>query len=319
MTSTSLSATTRAARSRKRRPLNRDTIPGALMAAPALLGLIGFVAIPFVVAIGLSFFNVQFNSVHPARFFGFTQYVRLFTDPNIAEPFFRALLNNLTFAVVVVPVQTGLALGLAVLLNRKLKGIAFFRTLVFMPVVFPMALVAVIWRLILDRGDQGLLNSVVNGLSGGLIDAHDWLGSSSTALASIILLSIWQGAGFQMVILLAGLQEIPEERYEAAQLDRANAWQQFIHVTVPGLRNTLIFVVLLTTILSFRVYDQVYILIKTAGANADATRTVLFEATSKVFDENNLGQASAITVVFFVIVIGLTIVQRQLLKQRSDD
>lgn len=297
----------------------RDTWPGMLMAAPAVLGLIGFVAVPFVVAIWLSFFNVQLNSVHPARFFGFTQYARLFNDPVVSAPFFRALLNNLTFAVVVVPVQTGLALFLAVLLNRKLKGMAIFRTFFFMPVVFPMALVAVIWRLILDRGDQGLLNSVIHFVTGGAFGAHDWLGSSATAMASVILLSIWQGAGFQMVIILAALQEIPEDRYEAAQLDRANVWNQFRHVTVPGIRNTLIFVVLLTTILSFRVYDQVYILIKTAGANADATRTVLFQATQTVFDENNLGQAAAITVVFFVIVVVLTLIQRKVLKQRSED
>ncbi len=311
--------TTDAASARRRGKALRDTIPGMLMATPALLGLIGFVAVPFGVAVVLSFFNVQLDSVHPAKFFGITQYARLFIDPIVSGPFFRSLLNNLTFAVVVVPLQTALALGLAVLLNRKLRGMPIFRTFFFMPVVFPMALVAVIWRLILDRGDQGLLNSVVHFLSGGLINAQDWLGSSATAMASVILLSIWQGVGFQMVILLAGLQEIPEERYEAAQLDRANAWKQFTNVTVPGLRNTLIFVLLLTTILSFRVYDQVYILIKTAGMNADATRTVLFQATKTVFDENNLGQAAAITVIFFVIVVVLTLVQRRLLRQRSED
>lgn len=311
--------TQRVISARQRGKALRDTWPGMLMAAPAILGLVGFVAVPFIVAIGLSFFNVQLNSVHPARFFGITQYARLFTDPVVSVPFLRALVNNLTFAAVVVPVQTGLALFLAVLLNRKLKGMAIFRTFFFMPVVFPMALVAVIWRLILDRGDQGLLNSLIHLVSGGLFGAHDWLGSASTAMASVILLSIWQGAGFQMVIILAALQEIPEDQYEAAQLDRANAWGQFRHVTVPGIRNTLIFVVLLTTILSFRVYDQVYILIKTAGANADATRTVLFQSTQTVFDENNLGQAAAITVVFFVIVVAITLLQRRVLKQRSED
>jgi multiple sugar transport system permease protein len=304
---------------RRSRPALHDTLPGILMVTPAMVGLIGFVAVPFILAIGLSFFNVQLGSVHPPRFFGVTQYTRLFTDPIVAVPFFEALRNNLIFAVVVVPVQTAIALALAVLLNRKLAGMPFFRTFIFMPVVFPMALVAVIWRLILDRSDQGLLNAAIHGLSGGLIDAHDWLGSSGTALASVILLSIWQGAGFQMVILLAGLQEIPTELYEAARLDRAGAWQQFVHVTIPGLRNTLIFVALLTTILAFRVYDQVYILIRTAGMNADATRTVLYQATTAVFDENNLGQASAISVVFFVIVIVITVVQRRVLRQSAGD
>lgn len=289
------------------------------MASPALIGVIGFVALPFVVAIVLSFFNVRLNSVRPPIFFGIEQYVRLFTDPIYSVPFFRALVNNLSFAVVVVPVQTAIALALAILLNRKIRGIAFFRTLFFMPVVFPMALVTVLWRLILDRSDNGLLNSVVSFLTGGAVGAHDWLGSPTTAMGSVILLSIWQGVGFQMVIILAGLQEIPQERYEAAQLDRAGAWAQFRHVTVPGIRNTLIFVVLLTTILSFRVFDQVYILIRGAGLNQDATRTVLYQATVTIFDENNVGQAAAITVVFFIIVVALTLVQRRVLRQTSED
>jgi multiple sugar transport system permease protein len=289
------------------------------MASPALIGLILFVAAPFVVAVVLSLFNVQLNSSRPSTFIGFTQYIRLFSDPISSGPFFRSLLNNATFALVVIPVQTALALGLAVLVNRRLRGIAIFRSIFFLPVIFPMALVAVVWRLILDRSDSGLLNTVVGGLTGGLVGSQDWLGSSSTALASIILLSIWQGVGFQMVIILAGLQEIPEERYEAALLDRANAWQQFLHVTLPGLRNTLIFVVVLTTILAFRVYDQVYILISTANANLDATQTVLFQATSSLFDQNNLARASAITVVFFVIVLLITLAQRRIAQERSDE
>lgn len=301
-------------RSRK----HRDTAPGMLMAAPGLAALIFFVAVPFVLAIALSLYNIQLASPRPPRFVGLLQYQRLFTDPLVSGPFFRALLNNLTFAVVVIPVQTGLALGLAVLVNAKLKGIAFFRTVFFMPVVFPMALVAVIWRLILQRGDSGMLNTVVGLLTGGAVGPQDWLGSGSTAMASIILLSIWQGAGFQMVIILAALQEIPRERYEAAALDRANAWQQFRHVTVPGIRNTLIFVTLLTTIFAFRVYDQVYILITTAGANEQATQTVLYQATSSVFDANNLGRACAITVVFFVIVMFITAVQRRVVRQDQD-
>jgi multiple sugar transport system permease protein len=285
---------------------------------PAVLGLVLFVAVPFVAAVVLSLYYIQIAQVRPPRFFGLTQYFRLFFDPVESPVFWRSLLNNFTFAVIVIPVQTGIALLLAVLLNRKLRGVRFFRTIFFLPVVFPMALVAIIWRLILDRSPDGLLNSMVTLVSGGLVPAHDWLGSGSTALGSVILLSIWQGVGFQMVILLAGMQEIPEERYEAAQLDRANAWQQFTNVTVPGLRNTLIFVILLTTILAFRVYDQVYILIRTANANADATQTVLYEATNAIYSENDLGQASAISVVLFVIIVTITLIQRRLLRQQNE-
>ncbi|MBT8163279.1 sugar ABC transporter permease [Arthrobacter sp. GN70] len=289
------------------------------MAAPAVLGLAAFVAVPFIVAIVLSFYDAQLNQVRTPKFFGFTQYVRLFTDPVVAGPFFRSLLNNLVFAIVVIPVQTAIALGLAILLNSKLKGIPVFRTIFFMPVVFPMALVAVIWRLILDRSGNGLLNAFTGFVTAGHFVPQDWLGSAGTALGAVILLSIWQGAGFQMVIILAGLQEIPTERFEAASLDRANAWQQFIHITLPGLRNTLIFVTLYTTIMAFQLYDQVYILIKTAGGNQTALQTVLYQGTSSLFDENNLGRAAAVTVVFFAIVLVIALVQRSLLKQRTEE
>lgn len=296
----------------------KDTRDGALMAAPAVLGLIAFVAVPFVAAIVLSLYNVQVDQSRPAKFWGLTNYIRLFTDPVISGAFLRSLVNNLVFAIVVIPVQTGLALLLAVLLNRKLAGVRFFRTFFFMPVVFPMALVAVVWRLILDRSSDGLLNSSVTFVTGGLVPAHDWLGSSATALGSVILLSIWQGVGFQMVILLAALQEIPEERYEAARLDRANGWQQFVHITVPGIRNTLIFVTLLTTILAFRVYDQVFILIRTAGANEEGTQTLLYNATQAIYSESNLGRASAISVVLFLIIVVITLIQRRVLRQGSE-
>ncbi len=296
----------------------RESAPAVLMATPATIGLIVFVALPFIIAIVLSFFNAQLNQVRPLNFLGFDYYVRLFTDPVTSGPFLRSLLNNFVFAVVVIPLQTGLALMLAVLLNRKLKGIAFFRTFFFLPVVFPMALVAVIWRLILDRGNSGLLNATLSFLTAGNFSGQDWLGSSATALGSVIVLSIWQGVGFQMIIILAALQEIPAERYEAASLDRANPWQQFVHITVPGIRNTLIFVVLLTTIYAFRVYDQVYILIRTAGGNEESLRTVLYTSASTAQNSNNVGLASAMTVIFFVIVVALTVLQRTLLSQRSD-
>ncbi|SCK41558.1 carbohydrate ABC transporter permease [Streptomyces sp. WMMB 322] len=298
---------------------HRDWVHGLLMSAPALGGLIAFVGVPFVYAVFLSFHHVLLGSPLPPRFSGLEQYRRIFTDPDLSGPFLRALLNNLTFAVAVVPLQTALALGLAILLNRKLKAIGLFRSLFFMPVVFPMALVAVIWRLILARSDQGMLNSALDAVSFGNWGAFDWLGSAATAMASIIVLSIWQGVGFQMVILLAGLQQIPGELYEAAQLDRASRWQQFRHVTLPGIRGTLVFVALLTSVLAFRVFDQVYVLVKGGGLHEDATRTVMYQAVTTAFDQNNIGQASAITIVFFLIVVVLTLVQRRVVRPGNED
>ncbi len=288
------------------------------MATPAVLLLIAFVAVPFLAAIGFSLYNVRLGDPRDPNFMGVEQYARIFTDPNISAQFLSALLHNLIFAAIVVPVQTALALGLALLVKKTIPGVGIFRSLYFLPVVFPIALVAIIWRLILARGDQGLLNSALAFFSGGAFGAQDWLGSETTALASVIVLSIWQGCGFQMVILLAALQQVPSELYEAAELDRAGPWQRFIHVTIPGIRTTLVFVALYTMILSLRVFDQIYVLAKSGGGlNEGATRTVMYEAVTAAFDQNNIGRASAISVVFFVIVVILSLIQRRATRNQE--
>lgn len=294
----------------------RDTRSGILMALPAVIGLIVFVLIPFLLAIYLSTQNVKLNSPRPPKFVGLEQYQRILFDPQFAPTFWRGVLNNAIFAMVVVPVQTAMALGIALLLNRPLRGMGAFRTLFFMPVVFPMALVAVIWKLIYDRGEDGLLNAALNTVSFGAVGPQDWLGDTKTALLSIIVLSIWQGVGFQMVIILAALQGIPSSLYEAAAIDKANSWKQFRYITLPQLRNTLIFVVMVTSILAFRLFDQVYIL--TSGGPQNSTTTVMYQAVDTAFDQNNVGRASAITVVFFLIVLTLTLVQRRVLREEVD-
>ena len=301
--------------SRQGRPPRKrtgDTGTALLMASPALVGLVAFVLVPFLAAGWLSLYNIRLNSGRPGIWFGLEHYSRILTDPE----FYQALLHNFMFAAVVVPVQTGLALGLALLLNRPLRGMAAFRTLFFMPVIFPMALVSVIWKLIYSRDDLGMLNAFIDAVSFGLLGPFDWLGSSATAMLSIIILSIWQGVGFQMIILLAGLQSIPGELYEAARIDTANRWQQFRFITVPGLRNTLIFVVMVTTIFAFRLFDQVYIL--TQGGPENSTTTVMFLAVTSAFTENNVGRGAAVTVVFFVIVLLITLVQRRILREERE-
>jgi multiple sugar transport system permease protein len=286
------------------------------MVAPAVIGLVLFVVVPFATAIWLSLHNVRLNSGRPADWFGVTQYQRILLDADFRGDFYRALANNGIFALVVVPLQTCLALGLATMLNRPLRGMAVFRTFFFMPVVFPMALVAVVWKLIYSRSDLGMLNAVIDAVSFGTLGPYDWLGSSGTAMVSIIVLSIWQGVGFQMIILLAGLQGISPTLYEAAAIDKAGKWQQFLNVTLPGLRNTLVFVVMVTTIFAFSLFDQVYIM--TQGGPNNATTTVMYQAVTTAFTENNVGRGAAITVVFFVIVLLITIVQRILLREERE-
>jgi multiple sugar transport system permease protein len=296
--------------------VQQDTGAAVVMVAPAFLGLLTFVAIPFLLAIFLSTQNLHFGSGLAPTWIGLEQYRRLLLDPLFSADFYRALINNATFAVVVVPAQTGLALAIALLLNRRLRGMPVFRTLFFMPVVFPMALVSVIWKLIYAPDDVGMLNTVLKVVSFGHIQPHDFLGDPKTALAAIIVTSIWSGVGFQMVILLAGLQSISATLYEAASIDKASKWQQFLNVTVPGLRNTLVFVVMVTTILSLRLFDQVYIM--TRGGPLNATTTVMYQAVTSAFNQGNIGRASAITVVFFVLVLGVALIQRWFLREERE-
>jgi multiple sugar transport system permease protein len=275
-----------------------------LFVLPALLGLLVFVLIPFVLAIILSFTNLRLGSPLPLQFVGLTQYQRILAD----ETFTAALRNNGLFAVIVVPLQTGLALLLAVLINKPLRGMIVFRTLFFMPVVFPLSLVAVIWIIVFAPGPQGLLNHLLQTVSLGAWTARDFLHDPAWALPAISLTSIWQGVGFQMVILLAALQGIPRELYEAARVDGANQWQQFVFITLPQLRNAIIFVVLVTTILAFRLFDQVQIM--TQGGPNHATTTVMYEAVNTAFGSQQVGRAAAMTVVFFLIVLLITLLQR---------
>ncbi|MCX4188010.1 carbohydrate ABC transporter permease [Methylophaga sp. OBS4] len=285
---------------------------GLLLAAPALLGLMLFVLLPFLLALLLAFTNLRLGSPLPLEYVGLEQFRRIFTDP----AFLHALGNNLLFAAIVVPLQTALALGLALLLNHRLKGTALFRTLFFMPVVFPMSLVAVVWVLIYAPGPDGMLNAFLNQLSFGYWQPRDFLRDEQLALPAIMLLSIWQGAGFQMVILLAGLQAIPGELFEAAALDGAGRWQRFRHITLPQLRNPLIFVMLFTTILAFRLFDQVQIM--TRGGPDNVTTTVMYETVQALFTRQEVARASAMTVVFFLLVLIVTLLQRWLLRQERE-
>jgi multiple sugar transport system permease protein len=214
----------------------------------------------------------------------------------------------------VVPVQTGLALWMAILVNKAIRGVRIFRAILFLPVVTVLAVAATIWFLLYDPS-SGLANGFLRLVTFGAIES-DWLQSTSMALPAIMIMSIWQGAGFQMVILLAALQDIPEELYEAASIDGARRRQQFLYVTLPQLRNALIFVVTVTTILAFRLFDQVWVM--TRGGPLGSTNTMLVELVNVGYERNQIAQASGLAVVFFAIVLLLTLLQRRLIKEERD-
>lgn len=296
---------------RRPRPLQDERRAAGLLVGPALAGLLFFIALPFLAALFLSVTNYRLGSPLDLELVGLRQYARIFTD----DGFLHALLNNVLFALVVVPLQTAMALGLAVLVNQRLRGMVVFRTLFFAPVVFPLSLVAVVFMLIFAPGPDGICNNLMEWITLGAWEPRNFLHDPWLALPAIMVTSIWQGVGFQMVVLLAGLQDIPRELYDAATVDGAGAWQRFRHVTLPQLRGPLIFVVVVTTILSFRVFDQVRIM--TSGGPRHATTTVLFESVQAAFDRGWAARGAAMSVVFFAIVLGITLIQRRLVRQEQ--
>jgi multiple sugar transport system permease protein len=238
------------------------------------------------------------------------RYVVLAHDPI----FLHSLFNNIFFALVVIPLQTGLGLFLAILVNQKLKGRNFFRTIYFSPVVTAMVVVSIVWTFIYDK-NVGLMNQMLKTLSFGTLGPVDWLGNPSTAMLAIIIMSVWQGVGLQMIIFLAGLQDIPQQLYEAASIDGANSSQQFVNVTLPGLRNVLVFVIIAITIAAFQLFTQVYVM--TQGGPSGATSTVMFDIVKQGFTEQNIGYASAISVIFFLFIIAISLGQMYLTRERK--
>ena len=287
-----------------------EAILAWVFSAPALLLLTVFLLIPFLMAFGLAFTDQRLipNPNLPTRIVYFRNFIRLLED----ETFHRALLNNFLFAAVVVPLQSSFALLLAILVNQKLRFSNVFRTVYFSPVVTIMVVVAIVWTFLYNPG-EGFINTFIQTISFGRLGGYDWLNSTKLAFPAIMLLSIWQGVGFQMVIYLAGLQDIPDELYEAAQVDGANRWQQFWNVTLPQLRNTTIFVVIATTILAFKLFTQVWVMTK--GGPQEATMTTMIMVYTQGFKQLRVGYASAISIVFFLIVLGVSLLQRAFLRE----
>lgn len=283
--------------------------------SPAMILLAIFLVIPFLMAFYLSFTDQRLipNPRLPTKIIAFQNFTRLLGD----QDFHQAVFNNFYFVMVVVPIQTALALLLALFINQKIRFINVFRTIYFSPVVVPMVVVAIIWNFMYNPG-EGMINAFIQWMSFGMLGPYDWLSSPRLAFPAIMVLSVWQGVGFQMIIYLAGLQEIPDSLYEAANIDGANTIQQFWHITVPQLRNTTIFVVMTTTILAFRLFTQVYTMQGPGGRPQGTTLTMMIYVFNSGFKQGKIGYASAVTVVFFLIVLGMSMVQRFVLKEERE-
>ena len=211
-----------------------------------------------------------------------------------------------------VPIQSALAFGMALWVNRNFRGRVVLRTVFFAPVVTSMVVVSAIWGLMLHT-DTGLINQMLVSLFGAGAPQPDWLGDPKIAMLSIALMSAWQGAGFQMLIFLSGLQGISKEQYEAAEVMGASPWQQFIYITLPALKRTLVFVTLSTTIMAFGLFTQVDIL--TGGGPRDATSTIIFHAVRVGFREQDIAYGSAMTLFFFLFVLLLSAAQKKIMER----
>ncbi len=227
--------------------------------------------------------------------------------------FLKAVVNTVIFVVVVAPVQGGLALLLALLINQKLRGINLFRAIYFMPVVVSIVVVALLWRFIYD-GQDGLLNNLLGAISLGLIPPVDWLGNPDTALGAIIGMSIWQAVGFHMVIWLSGLQTISPTLYEAGAIEGASKWQAFRYITWPGLKNTAVLVLIVITMQAFGLFSQIDVM--TNGGPVDSTQTIVFQAIERGYGKQDISGGSTISVILFVIVLSISLIQRYLTRER---
>ena len=299
-------ATLRSAPRSPKKTDQKSRLTALLMLLPAGVLMITFLLIPIGLTFVLAFTNARLISPEPAKFSGVANFNRLFDN----ETFWKSLGNTVIFALVIVPVQSAIALGLAVLINTKIRGINFFRTVYFLPVVTSMVVVSMLWMFMYQP--NGLINAMLAKIG---IQGPDWLGDPHWALLAIILLSIWQACGFHMVIWLSGLQTIPGELYEAASLDGAGRWQQFVHVTWPGLRQTAIFILITITIAAFSLFTQVNIM--TQGGPLDSTSTVVFMAVRTGFQQQQTGYAAAISLVFFAIVLAVSLLQRYLTRDKE--
>lgn len=228
--------------------------------------------------------------------------------------FWKSLRNTVLFVLIVAPVQAGLALCLALLINQRLRGINIYRAIYFMPVVVSIVVVSLLWRFIYD-GNDGLLNNMLGAITFGAFEGRDWLGSESTALGSIMAMSIWQAVGFHMVIWLSGLQTISPTLYEAASIEGASKWQTFRFVTWPGLRNTAVLILIVITMQAFALFAQVDVM--TNGGPLDSTTTLVFQAVERGYGKQDISGGATISVILFLIVLSISLIQRYLTREKT--
>jgi len=289
----------------RRRSL-RPALVGWSFILPNFLGFALLTLVPMAFGLALSF--MEWSPWGDPEWVGFENFERMFRS----STFWIALWNTTYYAAGHIPLTMAVSLGLALLLNRTLAGLGFFRTAFFLPYVTSLVAVAVVWNMLFNPA-SGPVNQFLQLV--GVSDPPGWTSSTAWAMPAVIVASVWRDMGYYMVLFLAGLQTIPTELYEAARVDGANAWQRFRNVTLPGLRPTTFFVLIMCTVASFKVFDLIVVM--TDGGPGRATKVLSQLIYEEGIREGRFGLASAISLVLFVLVAGFTVVQFLLQRRRE--
>jgi putative chitobiose transport system permease protein len=279
-----------------------------LFLAPAMVLIAIFVLYPMLAVIYFSF--TDYSIITPPEWVGLDNYRRLLGDPT----FWKALTNSMIY-LVATPILITLSIGLAIVVNRPLRGMPLFRALYYVPAVAGSIAIGISWRWIFDR--NGLVNSVL--VSFGLIDQPvQWLTEPDAILIIAIMLTIWAGVGYYSVIFLAGLQNVPEELYDAAQIDGCNSFQKHWYVSLPALRPQIVFVAVISSLAALKVFDEIYVLTNRTGGILDSGVTMVFYLWKQAFTLSHAGYASAIAMVLLVVTLAFSIINVRLIERRGE-
>ncbi len=262
-----------------------------LFLLPAVLVLVVFFFIPFFQTIGLSFFNYS-DSIYNPDYAGIQNYIQILHNP----VFYKVMLNTLIYLIVAVPVLAIFPLFLAVLINQKIRAITLYKILIYLPVIVSIVVAAIAFKWLYAQ--DGILNYFMQVLH---LPAIGWLTDPKYSIYSVIILTIWKGIGYYMMIYLASLMSVPKELYEACDIDGANFWQKHLTVTIPHLMPTIALVSTISSISAMKIFAEIYVMTK--GGPLNSTKTIVYYIYEKAFENLDLGYASAMAVILLVIVM----------------
>jgi multiple sugar transport system permease protein len=287
-----------------RRARRKQNLTGWLFISPIVVGVVAFQFFPILVSIVASL--TDWNGISAPKFIGLKNFSEMFTDDPL---FLQTFKNTVYFTLASIPLTIGIGLVLALLCARPIRGVAFFRTAYFAPYVTNVVAIGFVWFWFFQPD-----NGVINGLLGQLgITGPQWLSSSSRAMPAVIMVSVWQGIGYPMIILLAGLQGLPNEFYESAKIDGAGAWQRLRFITLPLLTPHFLFLLITQFISSFQVFGLIYVMTK--GGPGHATSVYIYNIYQNAFSYGKIGYASAMAWILFVVIAAVTFLQWKLQKR----